>query len=1161
MAKSVEYEIKVKDGGSNVIRSVTMAANETEEALGRVAKKASEAGKKLLEMAEFGVVFDTAARAFQNFSNVVSELATPFNSFEQSMRAANTMAGKSGEEFDAMKEKIVGLSKEIPIAREELANGLYQVISNGVPENNWLDFLEQSAKASVGGLADLSEVVKVTSTMIKNYQLDWSNAEAVQDMIQMTAKNGVTSFGELADALPRVSGRAASLGVSMDELMAVFAATTGSLGNSAEVATKLGAVLTSLTKPSSEATTAAAAMGISFDAASIKACGGLQNFLTELDASVQAYSAKTGQLSDTIYGQLFGSAEALSLLNSLNGAQREKFAENVDAMAQSAGSISGSYMEMSNTGEATAQINKNMTQAFMDAAGAAASAIAPYSDLIASYGILVISSSEIVTGTIKTIQMIKTLKLSTIALTIAQKTAAIAATVWTGVQKALNLVLTANPIGIVIAAIAALVAGIAVAYNKSETFRSICDQVWAVMKKVARVIIDQLVEAFKKTVTVIKEAWGYIEKLFGITDDAEETAEATEGQAEATEKVANASKEAADAVDRLANANKKVATNGLAAKSANDWKKMSYENLGKAIETQKAQVQQLSETESAESKKKIADLKAMESRYKKLGSLLGLTDSNMFDGKSLIQNATSMKALANNVQYYQTQLEKADSTDRKTIQTLTEKIRVTQEAQKAVQTLVASYSRPADLSTLNRLDEEIQYQQSLLGQASESERQAIQQTIEQLERQQKVEKLNLHTAQEIGDIHTWTDLNDELTYYNDKLNLATEEERADILRIIEALNRLKQSWDDAAAELKKPGEVGTLNTIRDLNAAVNWYEQAMQRASGSELTELGKQKEAYQQKLDALKRVTMVLEQQRSLETLNGLSGKTLDMELKLVGLDQIKSNIRSLQKMLDDTKNPLDDSTRSTVQENIATWKKYERQLKKGQASYKEVWSSTKNVGSGVQSITQALKSDGKAWDKVTGVVDGALSVFDGIKDIVKMVQLLTGATQDQTSAQTEHAVATSIDAAVQGEQATATGEAALAEGVNEGALSAETNTAYEDASAHMLLAASKTMEAHAEIPFVGIAIAGGLIAAMTAILFALPKFADGGIAYGPTLGVFGEYAGAASNPEVVAPLSKLRELIGSEPDSIGGKVEFRLKGRRLVGVLERERRIQARR
>jgi predicted regulator of amino acid metabolism with ACT domain len=599
----------------------------------------------------------------------------------------------------------------------------------------------------------------------------------------------------------------------------------------------------------------------------------------------------------------------------------------------------------------------------------------------------------------------------------------------------------------------------------------------------------------------------------------------------------------------------------LAAKSANDWKKMSYENLGKAIETQKAQVQQLSETESAESKKKIADLKAMESRYKKLGSLLGLTDSNMFDGKSLIQNATSMKALANNVQYYQTQLEKADSTDRKTIQTLTEKIRVTQEAQKAVQTLVASYSRPADLSTLNRLDEEIQYQQSLLGQASESERQAIQQTIEQLERQQKVEKLNLHTAQEIGDIHTWTDLNDELTYYNDKLNLATEEERADILRIIEALNRLKQSWDDAAAELKKPGEVGTLNTIRDLNAAVNWYEQAMQRASGSELTELGKQKEAYQQKLDALKRVTMVLEQQRSLETLNGLSGKTLDMELKLVGLDQIKSNIRSLQKMLDDTKNPLDDSTRSTVQENIATWKKYERQLKKGQASYKEVWSSTKNVGSGVQSITQALKSDGKAWDKVTGVVDGALSVFDGIKDIVKMVQLLTGATQDQTSAQTEHAVATSIDAAVQGEQATATGEAALAEGVNEGALSAETNTAYEDASAHMLLAASKTMEAHAEIPFVGIAIAGGLIAAMTAILFALPKFADGGIAYGPTLGVFGEYAGAASNPEVVAPLSKLRELIGSEPDSIGGKVEFRLKGRRLVGVLERERRIQARR
>lgn len=44
---------------------------------------------------------------------------------------------------------------------------------------------------------------------------------------------------------------------------------------------------------------------------------------------------------------------------------------------------------------------------------------------------------------------------------------------------------------------------------------------------------------------------------------------------------------------------------------------------------------------------------------------------------------------------------------------------------------------------------------------------------------------------------------------------------------------------------------------------------------------------------------------------------------------------------------------------------------------------------------------------------------------------------------------------------------------------------------------------------------------------------FADGGIISGPTLGLMGEYAGAKSDPEVVAPLSKLKNLLGETDDS----------------------------
>ena len=56
-----------------------------------------------------------------------------------------------------------------------------------------------------------------------------------------------------------------------------------------------------------------------------------------------------------------------------------------------------------------------------------------------------------------------------------------------------------------------------------------------------------------------------------------------------------------------------------------------------------------------------------------------------------------------------------------------------------------------------------------------------------------------------------------------------------------------------------------------------------------------------------------------------------------------------------------------------------------------------------------------------------------------------------------------------------------------------------------------------------------GGLLKGLAGSLFSqTPKFANGGIVYGPTMGIMGEYAGARSNPEVIAPLSKLKDMIG---------------------------------
>lgn len=378
MAKELTYKLNLKVDGKEVVKKLTVDMDELQKAIGETKGVAEKFTSSLIK-------WNQTAEVFQNISNCASQLASTFNNltdesvqFDEAMSAANTMAGKSGADFDNLKDRVAELSKTIPIARDALANGLYQVVSNGVPEDNWISYLEQSAKASVGGIADLGETVKVTSTIIKNYGLSWDAAGDIQDKIQLTAKNGVTSFEQLAQALPRVTSQAATLGVSVDELMATFSTLTGVSGNTAEVSTQLAAIFTALIKPSSEAIEMAQQMGIQFDAAAIKASGGMSNFIAQLDRDVKSYAQSSGMLEQEIYGRLFGSAESLRALTPLTTQLADKFQENVSAMANSVGTISDSFDTMVESDSAKLQLLQNRFGTITDFIQSAVGSLRPY---------------------------------------------------------------------------------------------------------------------------------------------------------------------------------------------------------------------------------------------------------------------------------------------------------------------------------------------------------------------------------------------------------------------------------------------------------------------------------------------------------------------------------------------------------------------------------------------------------------------------------------------------------------------------------------------------------------------------------------------------------------------------------------------------------------
>lgn len=1099
MAKAVEFQIKIKSVDGNVLKNLTVEATGLDEALEKVGDTARNTGSQLKEMAARSMVFEGAMRSVETLRDMVGGLAAPFNSFETAMRSANTMAGKNGEEFDALSDKIVGLSKKIPLAREELANGLYQTISNGVPEDNWIEFLEQSSKAAVGGLADLGQTVTVTSTLIKNYGLSWDKAGAIQDKIQMTAKNGVTSFEQLGQALPRVSGSASQLGVEMDELMAVFATTTGVTGNTAEVSTQLSAVLNALIKPSAEATKAAEAMGIGFNAASVQAAGGLENFLLGLDASIQEYSAKTGQLSETIYGQLFGSAEALRLLGSLTGEQKDKFSENIGAMADSAGTIDEVFNEMSSTGDSVGQMLKNQVQSMLDWAGSLASTSAPYMEMIANTGLALMSMAQLKGGLVAVVSGLRAVKIATLAQAAASKIAVLASNAWKIAQIALNFVLSANPIGIVIMAIAGLVAILVAAYNNCETFRNICDQVWAVVKDLASAVLDFLVKAFEKASTVIKEAWEWVKKFFGIDDSGPVK------QTGGIEKQTKALKE-----------NTKAKT----------------ENAQAALKGNKKFNSPISDSDKKDKNKK---------KTKK--------DTDLYDGKKLIANATSYKELGNNIQYYQNKLETTKGSETKVIALYAQKIALLQKQQEAISRIQEMAARPAELKSLEDINNEINYQQALRERATKSKLAGIDKEIRRLNDLKTAFERNAHIDVGIDKIKTYKQLEEEIQFYSDLLKTATEEERIEIQKQINSLNDLRKKWDDTLAELKKPEDIARLNSIEELDTAISYYQSKQKKASASEISEIERTIMALEKKRDAMKQLTRIPELQEEVGKLGGMNGRELTMELRVMGLDGLKKRIKELQDMLSNTKNPMDESQRAEVNKLVESYENYQKILKKSNVTVEKSWSSIKGIGGGISSLTDALQGNRGAWETITSVVDAAIQIYQGVNSIIAIIKALIAATETSNAVVAASGVATAT--------ATATKVAAAPEEV--AAATASTIAVKTQAMAYRELAASKFMAAHAGIPFAGAGIAAGFIATMQGLVasVAVTPFANGGLVYGPTLALMGEYGGASSNPEVIAPLDKLKSLIGDNGSGFSGKLEARLRGRDIVIALANETRI----
>lgn len=144
--------------------------------------------------------------------------------------------------------------------------------------------------------------------------------------------------------------------------------------------------------------------------------------------------------------------------------------------------------------------------------------------------------------------------------------------VWEGVQWLLNIAMNANPIGLVITAIAALVAGVVYCWNKFAGFRAFLLTMWSVIKGLGNIIKDYLIDRFKTFLSGIGKVGQALAKLFngdfsGAWSSAVGAVKDLTGYTSATK--------AADATRKLASGVKDEYDRNYARESAKDKKKAS----------------------------------------------------------------------------------------------------------------------------------------------------------------------------------------------------------------------------------------------------------------------------------------------------------------------------------------------------------------------------------------------------------------------------------------------------------------------------------------------------------------------------------------------------------------------------------------------------------
>ncbi len=405
------------------------------------------------------------------------------------------------EQFKAMSGDILKLSTELPMAAEGIAQIVAAGGQSGIAREDLLSFAESATKMGIAFDITADQAGDMMAKWRTAFKMNQEEVVALADKVNYLGNTTAASAPLISEVVTRIGPLGEVGGVASGEIAALGASIVGT-GTSSEIAaTGIKNLILGMSAGAGATKTQAAAfasLGMTAEDVASRMQVDAKGAIIDVMKAIQALDAdkQAATLQD-----LFGK-ESIGAIAPLLG-NLENLQENFDKVADAtkyAGSMEQEYAARSQTTENQIQLAKNtmdavavtIGSALLPAVGQVFASIAPVLTSIAEWASrneeLVVIIAGVAAGIAALIVTIAgmTLIIQGAALAYASfqlaaefvKGLQLATKIATAAQWAWNAAMTANPIGIVIMAIAALIGILYVLYTHFEEVQEFCASVW-----------------------------------------------------------------------------------------------------------------------------------------------------------------------------------------------------------------------------------------------------------------------------------------------------------------------------------------------------------------------------------------------------------------------------------------------------------------------------------------------------------------------------------------------------------------------------------------------------------------------------------------------------------------------------------------------------------